>query len=579
MIKDLEARIKSANLAYIKEMPFLTDREYDKLWMTLYNIDPNNRNLYHTTYDETTQSYEHHHARPIYGLRKALDIDDLKPFLQRFKDHPIIIHPKYDGVGAVIYRTPINNQYQIVLFGDGNKGRDISHHIPAIKFKYYKNPFRNVELIIKNEDWNPDYGKNPRNVVSGWINSNEIPYINIVTAIDHEGLPAKILSPPFDLSQLNDKLLQYYFEWKKIYPIDGLVIKLLSQTERIKVAHTNAYYNWQIAWKPPISTKETKVTDIEFNISRSGRLVPKVRYIPVDICSTINEYATGNNAQWLRDKLICVGDNIVVGKAGEIIPQILEVKHTGTENFYLPSLCPVCKTPLKWQGRDLICEGESCISKWIKKLAYFYSDKGMNLKSIGEAMIEELLQVNSVYELLIKHPWALLNPKNFNILEKIINVWGNKRTENYLNELLKINNTKDPAHFISALGFKNMAYKKSFNYWQLFAAKKDPKLLPADFIIGVNKFVQAMKEITPFTFAKLPTIPKMTYTITGTLSANRDDIISYLSQYKWVFQNQVSKKTDLLILGLLDKQTTKLNKAKELNIPIITEDQIKEYLK
>ncbi len=579
MIKKLTSQLESANLAYAKGLPFLTDEEYDKLWATLYKIDPTSPALYHTGYDPTIQSYEYQHLKPIYGTQKAITTVDLKPFLARFANEALIISPKYDGVGATLYMTSTPGEYKLILFGDGTKGKDISQHLNKIESPPLKTSSRNVELIIPNHKWNPSLGKNPRNAVAGLVMRNTLDLHGVIKAQDHNSFPSKILSPPYDLERLNEHLLELYYEWKQIYPIDGIMLKVANEDTRLKAAHNGNHYNWSIAWKPPISTAETTVLDIEFNVSRSGRIIPKIQYTPIDLCGTTNQFVTANNVQWLREKLISIGDTLTIGKAGEIIPQILEVKHTSRENFYLPRVCPVCSTLLEQHNRDLICTGSECISKISKQITYFYSDKGMNLKGVGEAMIIELLNNQTLYDLLVLKPWALLDPVQHNITSLVESIWGTARYQNYLNELVNITSKKNPAHFVASLGYKNLAYKKSLQYWQLFKETRDPKKLPETFLIALNKWLAATTEIRSFKFLPLPEQPKIRYCITGKLSTPREDLIAYLTKYQWEFSNQVSGRTDLLILGDLKKESTKLSKAKEISITIISEDQINQYIK
>lgn len=574
-ISQLELDIISANQAYANGTPYLTDNEYHSLWQQLYNIDPTNKFLYHTSYDPTIQSYEFKHIKPIYGTQKAFNIDDLKPFLTRFKGQELLIEPKYDGVGAVIYRT--QDSYRLVLQGDGTKGKDITHHLDKIIFNQTDESYSEVELIIPYYKWTPTWGANPRNVVAGWLNRDELEHHDIIMAIPHHGsYPYGVITNYKDLTELNERLLFYHFEWSQDFPIDGLMIKVKDEKERLKASHNGSYNLWSIAWKPPIQTKETKVVNIQYNVSRSGRIIPKVEYEPIELCGTTNTFVTANNCAWIKEKNIHIGSKITIGKAGEIIPKIISIEPSNQE-IELPTLCPICKTLLTWHGRDLICTGEYCIAKLSKQIAYFYSDKGMDLKSIGEAMITELLYTDSCYQTLIKKPWALLDPDEYGILGSIHTTWGEAKTNRYLDELDNINNKKNPAHFVASLGYKNLAYKKSLAQWQQFASTHSITGLMKVFIMAINKWLEATGELNTFKFTTLPTQGK-TYCITGTLSANRNDIIDYLTQYNLTFVNQVSRKISFLLLGDLKNESTKLNKAKELGVPIINEHQIKDYI-
>ncbi len=324
--EELEKSIEEANIAYSTGMPFITDEEYDILWQALYAIDPNNSLLYHTaqTYNQVHGKSWHKHQ--IFGTNKAFGMEDLKPFLMRFGDQELVIEPKYDGCAAVI--TIEKSGLQVTLEGDGRSGGDITHLLPFINIPFRLRNFQAVELLIPVAEWNPDYGKNPRNVVAGWLARKHEAPTSMITAVPHNfGSLGKYYKYDGNLDALGEFLITTHAEWAKIYPIDGLMIKVKDEKARIIAGNNGTTSNWSIAWKPPIQIKMTTVLDIEWNISRLGRVIPTVVYEPIDLCGTTNSRVTGNNAKWLMDKNIHVGSRITVGKAGEIIPKIIDVNN------------------------------------------------------------------------------------------------------------------------------------------------------------------------------------------------------------------------------------------------------------
>ncbi len=327
MNKDkLTKEIQSANTAYAAGIPFITDSEYDILWQQLYVLDPKNPLLYHTAQSTYTGGNLITHKYPVYGTNKAFNIEDLKPFLERFGDQTLIIEPKYDGCAAVI--TKAKTDWMLTLEGNGKSGRDITRQLPFIICDFQLRHFQAVEIIIPWKDWHPTYGANPRNVVAGWLaRKYDFPPIKM-TAIPHNfGHLKKDYNYTGNLDSFNELLLKLYSEWSQIYPIDGLMLKPADEQTRLIAGNNGTTNNWSIAWKPPIQTAETTVIDIEWNVSRLGRIIPTVIYEPIELCGTINNRVTGNNAKWIIDKKITVGAKIVVGKAGEIIPKILNVIH------------------------------------------------------------------------------------------------------------------------------------------------------------------------------------------------------------------------------------------------------------
>ena len=327
MHKDqLEQEIKKANTAYAAGIPFLTDYEYDQLWQQLHNIDPANELLYHTAQSTYTGGKLTIHKYPIFGTNKAFNMEDLKPFLMRFGDQPLVIEPKYDGCAAVI--TITKTGVMLTLEGDGKSGRDITHLMPYIIYPFHLRHFQAIEILLPWEEWNPDYGKNPRNVVAGWLARIHDKPPTKMTAVPHNfGHLSYDYQYTGDIEKFSELLLGLYSKWAQIYPMDGLMIKPADEHTRLIASNNGQTNNWSIAWKPPIQTKETKVINIEWNVSRKGRVIPTVIYEPIELCGTTNQRVTGNNAKWIIDKGIQIGSTIIVGKAGEIIPKILEVKN------------------------------------------------------------------------------------------------------------------------------------------------------------------------------------------------------------------------------------------------------------
>jgi DNA ligase (NAD+) len=324
--EELIQKITEANIAYSSGIPFMTDSEYDVLWQELYVIDPTNDLLYHTAKNTYAGGSMIKHKYQVFGTQKAFNMDDLKPFLIRFGDQPIVIEPKYDGCAAVMTLT--KNGWLLVKEGDGKFGEDISHLLPIIKEPFEVRHFQTVELLIPWEDWDSSFGANPRNVVAGWLaRKYEAPPIKITSVPHNFGPLSETYNYDGDLDSLSEKLLTLFAEWNKIYPMDGLMLKPLDEQTRLIASNNGQVNNWSIAWKPPIQTKWTTVTDIEWNVSRLGRVIPTIIYDPIELCGTTNSRVTGNNALWIVERQIKIGSKILVGKAGEIIPKILDVKN------------------------------------------------------------------------------------------------------------------------------------------------------------------------------------------------------------------------------------------------------------
>lgn len=617
---ELEQKINEANTAYAAGIPFITDYEYDQLWQQLHHIDPTNHLLYHTAQQRANLTGATFHKYPIYGTNKAFNMIDLKPFLTRFGDQSLVIEPKYDGCAAVITQT--ENGCQLTLEGDGRSGNDITHLMQYISCDFQLRHFQTVEILIPWKDWQPEFGKNPRNVVAGWLARKHNKPPITMTAVPHNfGQLSEEYSYSGDLNDMGEFLLQLFAEWSQIYPMDGLMIKPADHQVRLIAGNNGQTNNWSIAWKPPIQTKQTIVVDIEWNVSRLGRIIPTVLYEPIELCSTTNSRVTGNNAQWVSNKQIRIGSTLLVGKAGEIIPKILKVenrqpehgceadektvekapdspkterlensgstvpqKTNGPKNGQqtpLPAYCPKCGEPLTWEGVHLICNGQKCIAKLIVSIAYFYSHKGIKIDGIGEAMIEKLLENKKIYKVLSNKPWALLDVASYNIIDEILSIIGNKIFVNIMEQIHYSDKTKTMAHFISGLGLPGLAYKTSLRLCQFIKTGKlnIPVSYQAkqSFFKAITIFTDAQVELKGFSFAPLPNSAKAIYCITGTLSMSREAMVEYLNDYDYEFSSNVTRETNYLIIGDAPGKL-KRKFAEKYKIPQITETQLIKLL-
>jgi NAD-dependent DNA ligase len=578
--QELEKLVEEANMAYSAGMPFITDQEYDVLWQALYAVDPENHLLYHTAQAYNQVHGKSWHKHQIFGTNKAFNMEDLTPFLMRFGNQQLVIEPKYDGCAAIV--TMEKSGLKITLEGDGKCGSDVTHLLPYIKFPFQLRNFQAVELLLPVAEWNPEYGKNPRNVVAGWLaRKYEEPGAEM-TALPH-GFGDLHIAYFYDgnLDSLGELLIRTHAEWSKIYPIDGLMVKLKDEKARLIAGNNGTTSNWSIAWKPPIQIKKTIVTDIEWNVSRLGRVIPTVIYLPIDLCGTTNSRVTGNNAKWLADKNIKIGSNITVGKAGEIIPKIIDVEESDVD-LILPQTCPTCGDFLHWDGVHLKCNGTNCIAQKIVSIAYFYSHKGIKVDGIGEAMIEKLLNNQQCYSVLVNSPWALLDMFSYDIMHPVIAVLGETIFSNIINELNAINDTKNMSHFIAGLGLQGLAYKSAIKLCQYIKTGKLTNNVPAkareNFAQAVMIYQEAVSKMQVFKFADIPSPAKAKYCITGTLSMSRETMIELLNDYSFEFSATVTMDTNYLIVGD-EAGKTKINKAEKYDIPQITEAQLMKIIK
>lgn len=574
----LETKIRLANQAYAKAQPFLTDFEYDQLWQKLHQIDPTSEVLYHTAKDPSHHNQVLHQV-PVLSLQKAFDMEDLKVFLQRYRNEPLLVQPKYDGMAVMLYSQP--DFVMMVKAGDGQKGDDVSHHLKHFDQSLvapYLVSRLSCEAIILLEDFSPELGANPRNVIAGLVNRRTLdptPPVKL-TLVPHDYLSQEITPSEMTLTQLETYLLETFTTWSKTYPMDGLVLKVKNQNLRLKASHNGVFPNWAIAWKPPIQTAETTITSVEWNVSRQGKIIPTLTYEPVTLCGTTNSRVTGNNAEWIKSRELGPGAKVRLGKAGEIIPQVVEILQGSPLD--LPLTCPVCGSFLELESPHLVCSSENCLPQLVKRLSYFYSHKGIEVKNLGERMIERLLNHEKPYHLLKNSPWALLAPERFGLSEVANFVWGEKTYNNYLASI-----PSDPLpldSFMSGLGYSRLSKKGSLTLLQTAAGYSPRKAnvsseARANFIPALQELARAKDELADtHLFAPVPEPASTIFCITGTLSISRSEMINYLSQKGWTFQNSISRNVDYLILGDLPSETRKLKDARRLGTTILREEDI-----
>jgi DNA ligase (NAD+) len=285
----------------------------------------------------------------------------------------------------------------------------------------------------------------------------------------------------------------------------------------------------------------------------------------------------------MQEHRIDAGAEIELGKAGEIIPQIITTL-AGKETI-LPNVCSVCGAELEYDSPHLYCTGEDCIAQLIKRVSYFYSSYAMDIKTIGEARIIQLLSDPYMYKVLHERIWALLAPEHYEILDSLYVLWGGANTKRYLNALTDAQLHRDPSYFLAGLGITHLGQKQALDIYQYIkygkARTRQLKVANQSFIDAIPIWLQANEELKGhFGFAPLPQPASFSYVITGKLTVSREDLAQWLQTHGWGIKTSVTKKVDFLILGDLPKGTSKkLTTAKKLNTRIISEYELYEILK
>lgn len=595
-------QLAAYNRAYAQGQPIVSDAVYDNLWQQVREQFPDSPLLHNTGAKAGTGNLLIH-PRPMLGLDKIIsDPSRLKNFLHRFANSPLQVQPKLDGLGAVLYNNP--DGQRLALIGDGTAGTDFTSAIPYLNIQAKPGPVHRGELVIPWKLWNPSYGANPRNVLSGWFNTsrNSIPeaYHHLVSFISFQSLDSNYYDPgqllDFTLQEVQEILLNAYLHWSKTWPCDGLVLTATSPIAQAQAGSTAHYPNWAIAWKPPIQTAQTTVEKVVWATARSGRVVPTVHFRPVNLCMTTNSKATAHHAHFVKDTHLGPGSEIIIGKAGEIIPQVVSVLTTSPWSS-TPAFCPVCGSGLKWSGINLWCKNPDCLGTLTKKVQHFYSIHGMNLKGLGPVFFEKLLaKYPAIATLFYQKPWLLL------LLDETADPattwtplipWFQHRFPTQLTTILEYNRKLRETglqvdKFLTALGLpyigKSMAtalvfylrYKKAWPH-----AKLSQKALDS-FITNNLPYQEGLKDLqaTGYKFLYPADQEARTFSISGGFELTRDEIVARLCDKGWVYHLSPKPTTNVFFLGRLpeglisDKQT----KAMTYNVQFMNEEELQNIL-
>lgn len=393
-IKALERKIKEASDAYYSGNAIMTDDEWDELVDELRAINPNSSVLNSVGWGfEPTGDKKPHKYQIVGSLGKAREYKKISALL---RDKEVILSVKLDGISAVLYF--IKGKLTMALTrGNGKEGKDITNKINRIvKIMRMNNEDSIIgsdftgairgELIITNSDWanlknHTDEYKNSRNAVAGIINKDTIDYtIDYISFIAYNVLGVEntnknnytqtqilnALSGVFSANNVvlhetvtlneNTDLEQYYKKWAVEYPTDGVVI-----TDNNLIVRNNVVTYNQQAYKFQSERKYSRVVNIDWNLTKTNKLVPTIEIEPIELAGATITRATAFNAQYVKDNNIYIGSVVEIERSGEVIPKIIRtVSAPDISEWFMPNVCPVCGSELVWSSVDLVCESPDC---------------------------------------------------------------------------------------------------------------------------------------------------------------------------------------------------------------------------
>lgn len=417
-----------------------------------------------------------------------------------------------------------------------------------------------------------------------------------------------IVNPNIRLVKNIDEILDYINEWtarrgELPYDIDGIVIKVNDIHMQRELGFTAKYPRWVIAYKFPAEDVKTRLTDIVCTVGRTGQITPNAVFDPVKVMGSTIRRATLHNGDYINSKNLKIGDNIFVHKAGDVIPEVvgpcLEDRTGNEREFVMPDKCPICGASLVLteSGIDLKCPNDLCPARNIESLIHFCDRKAMNIEGLGERIIEDFYNMKFITSII-----DIYNIKDRK--EELIELegFGDKSVNKLLDNIEKSKqNSLEKLLFaigISGIGEKNakILAKKFMNIDNLMNASLvdltnisdvGPILANSIYNFFRNedniKLINDLKNIgmnMNYLGAKIKENEELLnkrIVVTGTLKKyTRDEIQNLIELNGGLWSTSVTKKTYAVIVG--ENPGSKYDKAKELNIPIWTEEDFDKVI-
>lgn len=649
-IKELTKQLEyHNNLYYNMDEPEISDFEYDKMLRELENLEeqfPTLKSPLSPTNRVGGNAGEKFspvtHTVVMESLHDSFSHDELRDFDRKVREVSpnvqYVVEPKFDGLS-------VSCEYENGVFvrgstrGDGTTGEDVTDNLMTIKSlpKRIANApeylevrgevymsFESFNELTKRQEENEEKTfKNPRNAAAGSLRQKnakitaqrklDIYVFNIqqvrgaeltthsqsLNYLTELGFPTAFYNVYDDIEDVISEIerigdMRGSFD----FAIDGAVVKVNSFETRSLLGSTAKYPKWAEAYKYPPEEKPTKLLNIEINVGRTGVLTPVGNFEPVLLAGTTVSRATLHNKDFIEEKGICVGDTVIIRKAGEIIPEVLSVKEH-SENavpFEFPTLCPSCGSPVSQdEGEAAIrCTNTDCPAQLMRHLIHFVGRDAMDIDGLGPAVLEQL-----VNEGLVKSPADLYRLKADDIsnLERMA-----EKSANNLISAVEKSKENELYRLVFALGIRNIGLKAAKLLCENFPTIDDimnAKAVDFETIDGFGKVMalsienyfaldgtkELISDLKSLGLKMKSSASKSsggifsgkTFVLTGTLpTMKRSEASKIIEENGGKTSSSVSKKTSYVLAG--EEAGSKLTKAQSLGITIITEDEFKAML-
>ena len=402
------------------------------------------------------------------------------------------------------------------------------------------------------------------------------------------------------------EIIEYIDNLSKIrkdlpYNIDGVVLKVNNLDDEKKLGFTSRVPRWGIAYKFPAEEVLTTLKDVKFTVGRTGKITPNAIFSPVHVDGSLVSKATLHNYDYCKDKDIRIGDVVSIRKAGDVIPEVVEVKLDRRKEDSIPlkmiTNCPFCNTLLIKKDANHFCPNDKCPARDIESLIHFTQRDAMYIEGFGDRIIEDFYNMN-----YIRNVDDFYNLYKYKDELKTLEGFGEKSIENLLNS---IENSKNNSleRLLFALGIRYVG-KKTAKILSKYYKTMD-NLIKADYeelksideigeiiaksvvdyfndeknlqlIDRLKKYHVNMRYLGKEVNKNNDLINGKTFVITGTLSKPRDEIKEVLESLGANVTSSVTKKTDYVIVG--ENPGSKYDKAQSLNIKILNEDDYNKMI-
>ena len=582
------------------------------------------------------------HKVQMGSLQDVFSFDEVREFVDRVResvsDPVFVVEPKIDGLSVSLEYH--DGQLTVgSTRGDGFVGENVTENLktvrsipvtidsslPMIEVRGEVYMPRNVflSLIKEQEDNDEQPFKNPRNAAAGSLRQKDPKiaakrkldiFVFNVQQVDGKELTAHKQSldylkelgfktvPDYKQVSTSDEIIARINEigesrFDLPYDIDGVVIKVDDFKHRDILGATAKVPNWAVAYKFPPEEKNTKLIDIELNVGRTGAVTPVAVFEPVFLAGTQVSRATLHNQDLIIEKNINIGDTIRVRKAGDIIPEVLGSVEKNSEGaFMLPDECPVCHTKLvKSEDEAAVrCPNVECPAQIFRSIVHFASKGAMNIDGLGPQIVRLLLDNK-----LITSVADLYNIKEDDLLA--LDSFKEKSAHNLVTAIEK-SRSVSLDRLIFGLGIRNIGQASAKLLCAKFGGLDSIMSATAEEISGIDGFgevmaqsvynafheehmialIQRLKECGVNTeYEKVQQDDRFagkTFVLTGTLpTLKRNDAKELIEKFGGKASGSVSKKTDFVLAG--EEAGSKLTKAQELGVKIISEEEFMEMIK